>query len=174
MGRRVKGSPCHCQDFSDLSLRSISAVVAAAISLCLSREDASRGSRAPARKGTGHFRSLSSSILTAHQVCSHCWWLSQGLAFLRDALGQLVEVLQAGSQGMEKIQFLRSLPRETFARLVSWLGWIVWVLLFLFFRGFWVLGFFLYKLISLMGRSSCSPASCIYEQLRTASDNGKS
>lgn len=61
--------------------------------------------------------------------------------------------------------FLQSLPRETFARLVSWLGWIVWVLLFLFFRGFWVLGFFFYKLISLMGRSYHFPASCIYEQL---------
>lgn len=33
------------------------------------------------------------------------WGLSQGLAFLEDALGQLVEVLQAGSQGVEKIQF---------------------------------------------------------------------
>lgn len=33
------------------------------------------------------------------------WGLSQGLAFLRDTLGQLVEVLQAGSQGVEKIQF---------------------------------------------------------------------
>lgn len=33
------------------------------------------------------------------------WGLSQGLAFLGDALGQLVEVLQAGSQGVEKVQF---------------------------------------------------------------------
>lgn len=46
--------------------------------------------------------------------------------------------------------------------LVSWLGSIVWVLLFLFFRGFWVLGFFFQKLISLTGRSYPSPASCNY------------
>lgn len=45
---------------------------------------------------------------------------------------------------------------------VSWLGSIVWVLLFLFFRGFWVLGFFFQKLISLAGRGYPSPASCNY------------
>lgn len=70
--------------------------------------------------------------------------------------------------------FLQSLPREMFARLPSWLGCIVWVLLFLFFKGFWVLRLFLSKLISLMGRSYHFPASCIYEQLRTSSHNGKS
>lgn len=70
--------------------------------------------------------------------------------------------------------FLQSLPREMFARLLSWLGCIVWVLLFLFFKGFWVLRLFFSKLISLMGRSYRFPASCIYEQLRTSSDNGKS
>lgn len=35
--------------------------------------------------------------------------LSQALAFLSDALGQLVEVLQAGGQGVEKIQFCSGL-----------------------------------------------------------------
>lgn len=70
--------------------------------------------------------------------------------------------------------FLQSLPREMFARLPSWLGWIVWVLLFLFFKGFWVLELFFSKPIFLMGRNYHFLASCIYEQLRISSDNGKS